>query len=97
MFCALTKQYGNTDHVVLQVSCYKLDKLTMTKNEEIIEIPYCKYSFIISGGFEPGVYSITSQNYPIQFFIMQEGKELKSGIVNGTLTIKIDRYRYVIL
>ena len=97
MFCALTKHHDNTDHVVLQVSCYKLNELTMTKNEEIVEVPNCGYSFIISGGFEPGVYSITSHGHHVQFFIMQNGKELESGTMNGALTIKIDRYKYSIL
>ena len=69
----------------------------MTKNEEVMKIPDCGYSFVISGGFEPGVYSITGHNQHVQFFIMQNGKELESGTINGTFTIKIDRYRYNIL
>lgn len=69
----------------------------MTRNEEIIEVPNCGYSFIISGGFEPGVYSITSHNHHVQFFIMQHGKELERGTINGTFTVEINRYNYVIM
>ena len=97
MFCALTNYYDKTDHIVLQISCYKLNELTITKNEEVIKVPNCEYSFIISGGFEPGVYTITSLDQHVEFFIMQYGKELDSGIIDGSITIKIDRYKYNII
>jgi hypothetical protein len=97
MFCALVNHYNNTDHIILQISCCKLNELIVTKDEEVIEISNCSYSFIISGGFEPGIYSITSQNQHVEFFIIQLGKELESGLIESTFTIEIDRYKYRIL
>lgn len=96
MFCALMNYHSNTDHIVLQISSLQLKDVEILKNGKAVQLPNCQYSIVISGGFEPGVYTITSKKHA-EFFVFKKGKNLHSGVINNTLTIEIDRHNYKLL
>jgi len=96
MFCSLTRETGNIDHYVLQISCLDIPDLKIERDGVLLETYPCKLSLLIYGGFDPGTYTITPEGKYVQYFILKEGKEVESGIINQQLTVKLERHNYEI-
>jgi len=92
MFCSLGNQYSNVDHYILQISSLDIVNLHIERDGQKIEIPECKFSLVIYGGFNPGTYEIYCEDKYVQYFILKDGKEVKTGIVDQKLTVKLERY-----
>lgn len=97
MFSSLIKQYNNIDHYILQLSSLNIVDICIKKDGNKVDINNQKFSLIICGGFNPGIYEIFCGDKYVQYFIIKDGKELKAGIINKKLTINLKRYGYSII
>lgn len=96
MFSPLNKFYDNTDHIVLQISSTNFENVLITKDGNKVSKNH-NYSLIVSGGFDPGLYTIKSNNEYVQYFIFDTNGLLIKDTVRTETTIKLDRYRYEII
>ena len=92
MFCSLGRQYSNVDHYILQLSSLDIVDLYIEEDGQAIDIPECKFSLVIYGGFDPGTYEIYCGNKYVQYFILKDGKEMEAGVIDQKLTVKLERY-----